>query len=154
MYRNKKIFEYLWGLCYNIRVLDLIYKGPIYILDKISQWCVKYILCTTFWRKNQIITYRLIFKGVAKNELRVEYVRTHDNEAEFWQNYYRQGTRERGLFRIYSITYFSLRRWNYMSGLDKAWSNHSVIIGASNMNAKPLGICWLDCTSYDQTTKG
>ena len=34
-------------------------------------------------KKNQIITYRLIFKGVAKNELRVEYVRTHDNEAEF-----------------------------------------------------------------------
>ena len=75
--------EYLRGLRYKLRMMGIPVLGPSYILgDNQSVLNNASIPESQLKKKSQSIAYHFIREGVARDEWRVAYVNTHDNEAD------------------------------------------------------------------------
>jgi hypothetical protein len=75
--------KYLHGLHYKLRMMGILVEGPAYIFgDNQSVLYNTSIPDSTLKKKSQSIAYHLIREDAAKDEWRMVYVNTHENEAD------------------------------------------------------------------------
>ena len=79
----KQCCEYLRGLRYKLRMLGIPVDGPVLLYgDNQSVLASTSIPESTLKKKSQSIAYHYIREGSARDEWRIAYVNTHDNEAD------------------------------------------------------------------------
>ena len=79
----KQCCEYLRGLRYKLRMMGIPCDGPSYIFgDNQSVLVNSSIPSSVLKKKSQSIAYHFVREGVARDEWRVSYINTSDNEAD------------------------------------------------------------------------
>jgi hypothetical protein len=104
----KQCCEYLRGLRYKLRMMDIPCEGHAYILgNNQSVHDNTSIPDSTLKKKSQSIAYHYICEGATRDEWRTSYVNTHDNEADLLTKILPSGEKRKGfvrkpLYHIYS----------------------------------------------------
>ena len=79
----KQCCEYIRGLRYKLRMMDIPVEGPTCIYgDNLFVLANTTIPDSTLKKKSQSIAYHFVREGVARDEWRTSYVNIHDNEAD------------------------------------------------------------------------
>ena len=96
----KQCCEYLRGLRYKLRMMGIPVTGPAYIYgDNQSVLANTTIPDSTLKKKSQSIAYHLVREGVARDEWRMTYINTHDNEADLLTKTLPSGEKRHGFVR-------------------------------------------------------
>ena len=75
--------EYLRGLRYKLRMMGIPIHGPVYLFgDNQSVLANTSIPESQLKKKSQSIAYHFIREGSARDEWRIAYVNTHENESD------------------------------------------------------------------------
>jgi hypothetical protein len=79
----KQCCEYLGGLRYRLRMTGILVNGPCYICgDNQSVLANTTEPGSTLKKKLQSIAYHFVHEGVANDEWRTTYFKSHENEAD------------------------------------------------------------------------
>ena len=79
----KMLCEYLRGLRYKLRMMDIPVEGLVFIQgDNQSVLANTTIPESTLKKKSQSIAYHLVCEGSVRDEWRTSYINTHDNESD------------------------------------------------------------------------
>ena len=93
----KQCCEYIKGLVYKLRMMGIPCDGPAYIeADNQSVLANTTIPDSTLKKKSQSISYHMVREGVARDDWRLTYVNTHDNEADLLTKQLPSGPKRRG----------------------------------------------------------
>jgi hypothetical protein len=91
----KQCCEYLRGLRYKLRMMEIAVSGPCSISGDNQS-----VLANTTEpgsKKSQSIAYHFVREGVAKDEWRTSYVNTHENENDLLTKLLHAGEKRRDL---------------------------------------------------------
>ena len=79
----KQCCEYIRGLRYKLRMMGILCQGPAYIQgDNQSVLANTSIPDSTLKKKSQSIAYHFVCEGAARDEWRMSYINTHENEGD------------------------------------------------------------------------
>ena len=93
----KQCCEYIKGLTYKLRMMGIPCDGPAYIeADNQSVLANTTIPDSTLKKKSQSIAYHMVREGVARDEWRLAYINTHDNDADLLTKQLPSGAKRRG----------------------------------------------------------
>ena len=96
----KQCCEYIRGLRYKLRMMGIPCEGPAYIEgDNQSVLANTTIPDSTLKKKNQSIAYHFVREGCARDEWRIAYVNTHENEADLLTKQLPSGEKRKGFVR-------------------------------------------------------
>jgi hypothetical protein len=96
----KMCCEYIRGLRYKLRMMEIPCDGPAYISgDNQSVLANTTIPDSTLKKKSQSICYHFVREGAARDEWRTSYVNTHDNEADLLTKVLPSGEKRHGFVR-------------------------------------------------------
>lgn len=92
--------EYLRGLRYKLRMMGIPCEGPCYVFgDNKSVLYNATIPDSALKKKSQSIAYHFIREGSARDEWRMAYINTHDNEADLLTKTLPSGEKRKGFVR-------------------------------------------------------
>jgi hypothetical protein len=94
----KQCCEYLRGLRYKLKMMEIAVNGPCYICgDNQSVLANTTERGSPLKKKSQSIAYHFVREGVANDEWRTSYVSTHENEADLLTKLLPAGEKEMGI---------------------------------------------------------
>ena len=93
----KQCCEYIRGLMYKLRMMGIPVEGPTCIYgDNQSVLANTTIPDSILKKKSQSIAYHFVCEGVARDEWRISYVNTHENEADLLTKQLPHGEKRNG----------------------------------------------------------
>ena len=96
----KQCCEYLRGLRYKLRMMGIPVEGPSFIFgDNQSVLANASIPESQLKKKSQSIAYHFVREGVARDEWRMTYINTHDNESDLLTKTMPNGEKRRRFVR-------------------------------------------------------
>ena len=126
----KQCCEYIRGLRYKLRMMDIPVEGPTDIYgDNQSVLANTTIPDSTLKKKSQSIAYHYVPEGVARDEWRTSYVNTHDNEADLLTKQLPHGEKRKG---------FVSNLLHHIFGLSGSVMRKS---GVNYVQVEPQGLC-------------
>ena len=96
----KHCCEYIRGLRYKLRMLGIPCDEPAYIYgDNQSVLANASVPSSVLKKKSQSIAYHFVREGVARNEWRMSYISTKDNESDLLTKVMTSGEKRKGFIR-------------------------------------------------------
>ena len=142
----KQCCEYLRGIRYKIRMIDIPCEGPAYISsDNQSVLENMAIPDSTLKKKLQSIAYHFIPEGAARDEWRTSYVSTHYNEAYLPTKLIPSGEKEKVLIKTFCTISFKQTQQGRLSyGVcTKTMMVHTTPKSESGCRTILTTICWI-----------
>ena len=126
----KQCCEWVWGLCYKLRMMGILVDFPTYILgDNQSVLCNTSNPPLSLKNKSSSIAFNFVREETDKNECRTACINTHLNPAVMLTNSLAGGKKRSRyigciLYYIYWYTWWQWIMFNYQTTLTSQWLDY------------------------------